>query len=82
MQNGLLANIEKRHSTILAVASQIVERQQAFFEEGPSAMKPMILRDVSEALDIHESTVSGQRMENSCLRPSACLSCDTSFRRR
>jgi len=54
----LLANIEKRHSTILAVASQIVERQQAFFEEGPSAMKPMILRDVSEALDIHESTVS------------------------
>ena len=54
----LLSNIEKRHSTILAVASQIVERQQAFFETGPSAMKPMILRDVSEALDVHESTVS------------------------
>jgi RNA polymerase sigma-54 factor len=54
----LLSNIEKRHSTILSVASQIVERQQAFFEHGPAAMRPMILRDVSEALDIHESTVS------------------------
>ena len=54
----LLSNIEKRHNTILSVASQIVERQQAFFENGPSAMRPMILRDVSEALDIHESTVS------------------------
>ncbi|MGI9317965.1 MAG: RNA polymerase factor sigma-54 [bacterium] len=54
----LLSNIEKRHSTILSVASEIVERQQSFFEHGPAAMKPMILRDVSEALDIHESTVS------------------------
>lgn len=54
----LLSNIEKRHSTILSVASEIVERQQAFFDHGPAAMKPMILRDVSEALDIHESTVS------------------------
>ncbi len=54
----LLSNIEKRHSTILAVGSQIVERQQAFFEQGPVAMKPMILKDVAEALDIHESTVS------------------------
>lgn len=54
----LLSNIEKRHSTILSVASQIVERQQAFFEHGPAAMRPMILRDVSESLDIHESTVS------------------------
>lgn len=54
----LLSNIEKRHSTILSVASEIVERQQAFFDHGPAAMKPMILRDISEALDIHESTVS------------------------
>ena len=54
----LLSNIEKRHSTILSVASEIVERQQAFFDHGPAAMKPMILKDVSEALDIHESTVS------------------------
>ncbi|MBX2868982.1 MAG: RNA polymerase factor sigma-54 [Acidiferrobacterales bacterium] len=54
----LLANIEKRHSTILSVAAEIVERQQAFFDHGPAAMRPMILRDVAEVLDIHESTVS------------------------
>jgi len=54
----LLANVEKRHSTILSVAAEIVERQQSFFDHGPAAMRPMILRDVSEALDIHESTVS------------------------
>ncbi len=54
----LLSNIEKRHDTILSVGTQIVERQQAFFEHGPEAMKPMILKDLSEALDIHESTVS------------------------
>ena len=54
----LLANVEKRHSTILSVAAEIVERQQAFFDHGPAAMRPMILRDVAEVLDIHESTVS------------------------
>jgi len=54
----LLANVAKRHSTILSVAAEIVERQQAFFDHGPAAMRPMILRDVSEVLGIHESTVS------------------------
>ncbi len=54
----LLSNIEKRHDTILSVASQIVERQQSFFDEGPSAMQPMIMREIAEALEIHESTVS------------------------
>lgn len=60
LQNAkwLLANIEKRHSTILSVAAQIVERQQAFFDQGPSVMRPMVLKDVAEALGIHESTVS------------------------
>ncbi len=54
----LLSNIEKRHNTILSVATQIVERQQSFFEHGPAAMRPMIMREVADALDIHESTVS------------------------
>ncbi len=54
----LLSNIEKRHDTILSVASQIVASQQAFLEHGPAAMKPMTMREISEALEIHESTVS------------------------
>ena len=55
---SLLLCVEKRHNTILSVASQIVERQQEFFHHGPSAMQPLGLRDIAEALDIHESTVS------------------------
>ena len=54
----LLSNIEKRHDTILSVATQIIERQQSFFDNGPAAMRPMIMREIADALDIHESTVS------------------------
>ena len=54
----LMSNIEKRHSTILAVASEIVERQQDFFYHGPGAMRPMVLREIAEALGLHESTIS------------------------
>lgn len=54
----LLTNIERRHDTILAVASQVVARQQSFFDHGPAAMKPMVMREIADALDIHESTVS------------------------
>jgi RNA polymerase sigma-54 factor len=52
-----LRNIEQRFSTILAVAQCILRRQQAFFEYGPLAMKPLGLREVAEEVGIHESTV-------------------------
>ena len=45
-----------RHPT--AVASQIVEVQQDFFEDGPEAMKPLILADIAQQVDLHESTIS------------------------
>jgi RNA polymerase sigma-54 factor len=40
------------------VSNCIVQRQQAFFEHGPEAMKPMVLNDIAEAVDMHESTIS------------------------
>jgi len=43
---------------VLRVASKIVELQRDFLDHGEEAMKPMVLRDVAEALDLHESTVS------------------------
>jgi len=43
---------------VLRVASKIVEMQQEFFEHGDEAMKPMVLRDVADALELHESTIS------------------------
>ena len=54
----LISNLEKRHETILAVATAIVEQQQEFFDHGPQRLRPMILGDVAEKLDVHESTVS------------------------
>lgn len=51
-------NIEKRFSTILAVAQAIVRHQQQFFEHGPLAMRPLVLRQIAEELGMHESTVS------------------------
>lgn len=54
----LIKNIEQRSNTILRVASAIVERQQQFFEHGEVAMRPLVLREIAETLDLHESTVS------------------------
>lgn len=54
----LIKNIQQRFNTILKVANAIVERQQQFFEHGAIAMRPLVLREVAETLDLHESTVS------------------------
>lgn len=54
----LLKNIQQRSETILKVSSAIVERQQAFFEHGAVAMRPLVMREIAEALNLHESTVS------------------------
>ena len=50
--------LQSRHDTLLQVAGKIVEVQQGFLERGEEAMKPLVLRDIAEALDMHESTVS------------------------
>jgi len=54
----LVRSLEIRNETLLKVASCIVSRQTEFLEHGDEAMKPLVLRDVSEAIGMHESTVS------------------------
>jgi RNA polymerase sigma-54 factor len=54
----LVKNVAQRFETILRVANEIVERQQAFFDHGPVAMRPLVLREVADALGLHESTIS------------------------
>lgn len=54
----LIKNIQQRSSTILNVANAIVARQQQFFEHGEVAMRPLVLREIAETLNLHESTVS------------------------
>ena len=56
--NWLIRALDQRAKTILKVAAEIVRRQAGFFREGVSAMRPLILRDVAEAIEMHESTVS------------------------
>ena len=56
--NWLLKALDQRARTIIKVVSEIVKRQQGFFERGVSAMKPMTLREVADAIGMHESTVS------------------------
>ena len=54
----LVRSLEIRNETIFKVATCIVARQSEFLEHGEEAMSPMILRDVAEELDMHESTIS------------------------
>jgi len=54
----LLKSLEIRHETLIKVARSIVERQQAFLEHGDEHMRPMILKDIAEAVGMHESTIS------------------------
>ena len=54
----LIKSLEIRHDTLLKVARSIVERQAAFLEQGEEHMRPMILRDIAEAIGMHESTIS------------------------
>jgi RNA polymerase sigma-54 factor len=56
--NWLMKALDQRARTIVKVVSEIVKRQHGFFERGVSAMKPMTLREVAEAIGMHESTVS------------------------
>jgi RNA polymerase sigma-54 factor len=54
----LLRALDQRAQTVLKVASEIVRQQQGFFTVGIAQLKPLILRDISEAIGMHESTVS------------------------
>ncbi|MDD5319964.1 MAG: RNA polymerase factor sigma-54 [Methylococcales bacterium] len=53
-----IKSLHSRNDTLLRVARSIVEKQTAFLEHGSIAMKPMVLRDIAEELELHESTIS------------------------
>ena len=54
----LLKSLEIRHETLIKVTRSIVERQVEFLEHGEEHMRPMILKDIAEAVGMHESTIS------------------------
>jgi RNA polymerase sigma-54 factor len=54
----LIKNVQQRFDTILRVSQAIVDRQRHFFEHGEVAMRPLVLREIADTLELHESTVS------------------------
>jgi len=56
--NWLVKSLDQRATTILKVATEIVRQQDGFFRHGVRALRPLILRDIADAIGMHESTVS------------------------
>jgi RNA polymerase sigma-54 factor len=54
----LIKNVQQRFETILKVSQSIVDRQRMFFEHGDVAMRPLTLKEIAEAVELHESTIS------------------------
>lgn len=63
-------NVEQRFATILAVARAILQRQHRFLALGPMAMRPLALREIADAVGMHESTVS--RVTNNKFMATPC----------
>ncbi len=53
-----LKSLQSRNETLLKVSTRIIEHQQDFLEHGEEAMKPLVLHDIAEAVEMHESTIS------------------------
>ena len=53
-----IKSLQSRNETLLKVASKIVAHQQGFLDYGEEAMKPLILHDIAQAVEMHESTIS------------------------
>jgi RNA polymerase sigma-54 factor len=56
--NWLVKSLHQRATTILKVASEIVRQQDLFFTKGVQHLRPLVLRDIAESIEMHESTVS------------------------
>lgn len=55
---NFIKSVDERHKTLLKVATCIVEHQRNFFEIGAEGMKPLVLREIAEEVELHESTIS------------------------
>lgn len=64
-----IKSLQSRNETLLKVATSIVEKQIGFFEYGEEAMKPLVLNDIAEEVDMHESTISRVTTQKYMLTP-------------
>lgn len=64
-----IKSLRNRNDTLLKVANAIIERQQEFFDRGEQAMRPMVLHDIADTLNMHESTISRATTQKYMLTP-------------
>jgi len=65
----LIKNVQQRFDTILRVTQSIVDRQRNFFDHGEVAMRPLVLREIADAVGLHESTISRVTTQKFMLTP-------------
>ncbi len=65
----LMSSLEMRNQTLIRVSQSIVEFQEDFLEQGEMGMKPLVLKEISEAVGVHESTVSRATTRKYMLTP-------------
>jgi len=65
----LMSSLELRNQTLMRVSQSIIEFQEDFLEQGEMAMRPLVLKDVSESIGVHESTVSRATTRKYMLTP-------------
>ena len=65
-----IKNLQQRFDTILRVSQAIIERQHLFFQHGKIAMRPLVLREIADQLELHESTISRVTTQKFMLTPS------------
>lgn len=69
----LIKNVQQRFDTILRVSQAIVDRQKNFFEHGEVAMRPLVLREIADAVGLHESTISRVTTHKYMMTPRGIL---------
>ncbi|WP_352336505.1 RNA polymerase factor sigma-54 [Psychrobacter sp. 16-MNA-CIBAN-0192] len=69
-----IRSIEERNQNLLKVATSIVRRQQAFLQYGATSMQPLILKEVADEVELHESTVSRLTTSKTMLTPQGLFS--------
>lgn len=69
-----IRSIEERNQNLLKVATSIVRRQQAFLQHGATSMQPLILKEVADEVELHESTVSRLTTSKTMLTPQGLFS--------
>ena len=72
--NWLIKALDQRARTVLKVTEAVVERQSDFLAYGVSHLKPLVLRDIAAAIDMHESTVSRATADKFVATPRGRLS--------